>query len=354
MELCYSPVMREQPRDFVKGNEVQSYMKGIQNDVMLKIGMVLLGLLVLSSCSTPFPLRHDGETILSSDSRLEGGLHTIATVNGEPIVKAEYHLAQNLPIFRTSSQRDQSQDTNEGMIRVKLLQLEGVKHGLMPSASYEDFQTRLKRENERRELALEKKEVIYGPRQYTEQTFYMDEFSRLENGIKEMISKTNLVLFEDTLLQEYERNKSEYEIQPTIVLKKWVEPITSNEEDAHQRIKALYRDLMAGKNVDKLLSSTNVNPEKADEETISEENKRNYLKYREAFFERANKLEVGQFSDIFIDQGNYVIVYCSNRMERGYKSLAEVHDEVYHKTLDKQFQEYIDRLRESADVQYLE
>ncbi|MBP1965687.1 peptidylprolyl isomerase [Paenibacillus aceris] len=107
---------------------------------------------------------------------------------------------------------------------------------------------------------------------------------------------------------------------------------------------------MTGKNVDELL----VNPEKAAEETISEENKRNYLKYREAFFEHANKLEVGKFSDIFIDQGNYVIVYCSNRIERGYKSLTEVHDEVYRMTMDKQFQVYIDRLSESADVQYLD
>ena len=45
------------------------------------------------------------------------------------------------------------------------------KYGLIESAEYQDLEDQLEKENDRRKKALEQGEVIYGPTQYTMETY---------------------------------------------------------------------------------------------------------------------------------------------------------------------------------------
>lgn len=283
------------------------FQKG-KNFVIPKVCVVLLGLLLLLGCGR------------SVHSPTGDDSNTIAIVNGEPIVEAEYRLAQNLSALNKTAQHDQSLDR---IVQAKIIQLEAVKYGLLSSASYASFQSRFNKENERRAQALEHKEVVYGPRQYTEENYYNDEFSRLVVQLKEALTRGSMDLSEETLKQQYESHKQEYAIQPTIELKAMIEPMASD------------------------LSST-----KVEEMTINEDNLRGFMKYREELFRQANALQVGQFSPVFIDQGKYTVLYCSARTEKGYKTFSEVRKEIYLKEIDKQFQTYVEGLSESAKIQY--
>ncbi|WP_339316742.1 peptidylprolyl isomerase [Paenibacillus sp. FSL R10-2734] len=299
--------------------------------------VVILSVLILLGCSSSIP----PEVTANSDP--------IATVNSEPIVNAEYALVQNIAALRGSGQKEQARDR---LVRVKLTQLEGVQYDLLPSASYSSLLSRFHQENERRAQVIANKEVVYGPKQYTLENYYNDEFAQLELLLKKTLAERVMDLSEVTLRREYTEAKEDYIIQPTIELKVLKEPIHSNAKGARDRIEVVYQALRNNKSFIDLYNDRKFDATKAVQETITEENKRDYMKYREELFRQANKLQAGQYSNILIDQGNYVIVYCSNRLAEGYKSFEVVRDEVYLHAIDKQYQSYMDNLSTTAEVQW--
>ncbi|BFT72588.1 hypothetical protein [Paenibacillus sp. P36] len=323
-------------------------MKDRKRNVSVQISRIILGLLVLTSCSTRVPDEH---IVTPPQAGLEQSeARIVATVNGEPMTLEEYRLAGQLSVSQSGAQIGRKTNELETAIQVKVLQLEGVKQGLLPSASFADFQAHLDKENKRRAQAVEEKAVIYGPKRYSDQTFYADEFARLENGLKRMAAQT-LDSSDAALQQAYQLDLAAYTIQPTIRLKVWKLPISSEAGSDLKRMQALYKEAVSGAKLEAIANQAETAPIQVIDEMINEENKRSFLKYREAVFEQANQLQPGEYSPILIDQGSYVMIYCESRVEEGVKAFTMVRDEVYRKLVEQKFQERWDQLRESATVQ---
>ncbi|MDU0200913.1 peptidylprolyl isomerase [Paenibacillus sp. MAH-36] len=323
-------------------------MKATKRNISVQVSRIFLGLLVLTSCTTSVPA-DQGETS-SQAGRLQSEVRIVATVNGEPLTMEEYGLARRLSTPQTGSQEGRKADELETAIQVKVLQLEGVKQGLLASASFADFHAQLDKENERRAQAAEQKAVIYGPKRFSDQTFYADEFAQLENGLKRMAAQT-MDTSEEALQLAYQRDLAAYTIQPTIRLKVWKLPISSEAGSDLKRMQALHKEAVSGAKLEVIVNAAEAAPIQVIDEMITEENKRSLLKYREAVFEQANRLHPGEYSPIFVDQSSYVMVYCDSRLEEGVKAFAKVRDEVYRKLVDQKFQSHWDQLRAAADVQ---
>ena len=67
---------------------------------------------------------------------------------------------------------------------VKVQQLLAKQYGLLDDLSYATFLDKWTKENQRREQALKKNQVIYGPRQYDERGYYTYIFSNLVLQVK--------------------------------------------------------------------------------------------------------------------------------------------------------------------------
>jgi hypothetical protein len=276
---------------------------------------------------------------------------TIVTVNGEPIEQEEYKFALQMA-GGDSNQDGTKSEALQALVRMKLIQLEGVKRGLLPSASYTSFVQRWKEENERRALALERNQPIYGPKQYTEENFYNYEYTNLEIRLKEALANHYFDLSDNKLRKKYESTKDQYyKNQPTIVLKEIVEPKHADSNHAYARIQADYRKLLQGDSFMDLFSSKKSDAERTSEEIIDESNKRTFSKHREALLLKANQLQVGEFSEIIEERDKYLIIYCASRGESEYTPFEEVRDEVRSQEIDEQYQMFIDQRIKHAVVQ---
>jgi hypothetical protein len=58
------------------------------------------------------------------------------------------------------------------LVNIKIIQQRAQQYGLLPDISYEAFLGRWQKENMRRKRAIEMKEVIYGPIQYSREVYY--------------------------------------------------------------------------------------------------------------------------------------------------------------------------------------
>ncbi len=58
------------------------------------------------------------------------------------------------------------------LVQIKIIQQLALNYGLVNDISYSSFLDRMKKENRRREVAVKRGEVIYGPIQYSREVYY--------------------------------------------------------------------------------------------------------------------------------------------------------------------------------------
>jgi len=98
-------------------------------------------------------------------------------------------------------------ETEKQLIRIKIEQELAEQYGIIKKFNYPDFKHNLKQENKRRMKAVENKQVIYGPVQYSEEFYYGYLHNNMVLALKEILGK-EVFNFTDKMYQNfYEQNK---------------------------------------------------------------------------------------------------------------------------------------------------
>ena len=151
----------------------------------------------------------------------------VMTINGEPVSTAEYllvmerqkasiyflfkeqHNLDDYPGFWSAATGADSplarlrQATLDELIRIKVNQGLGREKGLIKDASYTAFQADWNRENASRNKALATGQVIYGPRQFREATYYYKRLDDLVYELKCAIGKEQDRKAQDDAIAQY-------------------------------------------------------------------------------------------------------------------------------------------------------
>ncbi|WP_141505496.1 hypothetical protein [Paenibacillus luteus] len=172
-----------------------------------RLGVIFACLLaaILGGCA----VHHDGgkESIASNVHADE----IVAKVNGEPIRLGELALlmarkrSETIRYFFDTYQAEDSAEywttdyegerpidwlkaaALEEAVRIKVQQIIAKDEGIVERIDYTAFREDWQKENERRLKAAEKKELLYGPLQYEENTYYDYLFSNMVLQYKEML-----------------------------------------------------------------------------------------------------------------------------------------------------------------------
>lgn len=158
----------------------------------------------------------------------------IATVNGDQISVREFKNALiNLrtDIFTYFNQKYGAEISNDfwtrtfnGEVPIELVKRKALdncikvriqyalakREGILQDTSYSSFLRSLDEENNRRKAAIEKKQVIYGPVQYSESNYFAYTLSNLTSKLINKLDEKELKAEESELKLFYEKNKERY------------------------------------------------------------------------------------------------------------------------------------------------
>lgn len=163
----------------------------------------------------------------------------VMTVDGEPVTAPEYRLVmegKTAEVFNYFYGKDGREDrpgywqddgqaenpirrlrtvVTDEMRRIKTVQRVAKEKGVLTDISFAAFQAELTRENERRRVAVEKNQVIYGPKQYKPYRYY---FFRLQDheqaAFEAFIKDPGNAAQEKAIADFYAANASHFEGRP--------------------------------------------------------------------------------------------------------------------------------------------
>ena len=95
-------------------------------------------------------------------------------------------------------------------IRIKIQQILASENGIIQDISYEIFLKNLQLENKRRKNASESKQVIYGPKEMTELTYFNYVFSNMIIRLKNQLADKQFKVNEDRISAYYQTNKTNF------------------------------------------------------------------------------------------------------------------------------------------------
>lgn len=301
------------------------------------------------------------------------------TVNGQPVAAGEFrmhlsfvYVAKTYSYFKEKYGADPGKDfwttsyggeipiryarekTLQDEVRIKVQQILMKENGIVDDIGYEGFLKSLKEENEKRQEAVKKGLVIYGPEQYGANEYFDYQLSNNVFKLKEKLFTVELAVSEEDMRNKYESDKDkQYRLPDFVKLEKITIPFGSgaNErESAKQLITKAKRMIDSGAAFGKVASQFNRDG-KAEEQIFDETTGRNDGYLYPELKAVAGSIEPGQISGPIEVKGEFVIVKCTDKKTNRYQSYADVKDKVRTAFMDEQYELIIDKLVGEAQVQ---
>jgi len=188
----------------------------------------------------------------------------VATINGEPVSAAEYRLVMERKVSLVYSYFKEHQNlddhpgywsessgangplaklremTREELVHIKVCQGLAQTKGVARETSFASFQSDFERENTRRAKAKAEKQVIYGPHQYRETSYYYIRFGDLVFKLKQAMARgAELKVTESEIKKFYEENRSLLGDKSLADARRGIVMFLSTKE-AEQELDALY------------------------------------------------------------------------------------------------------------------
>ncbi|GIP28532.1 hypothetical protein J23TS9_36620 [Paenibacillus sp. J23TS9] len=292
----------------------------------------------------------------------------VAYINMEPVDKEEFLLLA----MQTRGYREEKggklseslkEQVMESLIQVKTAEQEAIRQGISEKGAYASLSAELEQENKRRDEAVRSKQVIYGPRQFTLQSYYDYKHARTLNQLKMVWKKKQPNVEDKALRAYYEENRNQLAKKHDIIRIYKLTELSMNKNggsgerernEANGRIEALLEQMQGGGiPFMKLYESRKYKPGLTGVEVIKEDNYRDMAKYRSGFYELAARLQPGE-SGMVEENGIKAILYCDARTEGGYLSFDEVREEVMLRYEDKSFGDYLEGLASGAKIRLTE
>lgn len=252
----------------------------------------------------------------------------VMKVNDQKIGQEEYAFYQKInPNLKEDDLQKQIIEDKVQLQQAKKMKIETID-------DYAELVKEMKKVNQENEKKIQKKQVIYGLRKYSEETFYDYSLSNVINQLKEKKGKR---ISAKAVKSYYNKNKKDFKA------------IDSKELYRVQSSKAMIEEL-ASKPIDltQIEGDTNVNYEKV---VLNESELRNWLKYRDDELQVVDTLKPNTWSTVFGDKSRAWSYYCLSSQEGTILPLAEVQESIKIKLEKEQYQAEVKKWTQQADVE---
>ncbi len=307
----------------------------------------------------------------------------VATVDGEPIVLRELKqrlMRNRAMIYSHFNQKYGVRDSRDfwttghggevpiemikkkslaEAIRIKIEQIIAKQNGVIDDISYGTFLERRVKENKRRKIAVAKKQVIYGPIQYTEQVYFSYIFSNMVIRSKEKLGLGQFNLDTEQLQKIYEAEKDEtYKRRDEVKVEIISVPFARGKSKdagiskniAKAKIEEVKAKLDKGESFEKLAESYNKSGQ-VEEFVLDEDSERSDDASNPRLMSEAKKLSVGQLSAIFEEENAFYIIKCVERKDMGYMPFDEMRGIVKSRYVDEKYKEMVDKMIAQAEIE---
>jgi len=343
--------------------------------VRTHIILLLAGILVLSAALTVLVAYHTG--------LIYGDFSKLATVNGEPVYVREYKMklksntTQVIDYFNQNYGSESKQNfwTNSyngevpvelarekalnDIIEVKVQQILAKENGIIESTDYRDFLKDLEDENRQRKDALKNNKIVYGPDNYGEFEYFKYSFDNMVLKLKEKLKEKELAIPEDRLEGMYSllketrfRLPDNIKIQTITISFADDKGIISDglKNKARIRIEEAKKRIDSGEPFEKVASEYNAKGSVVELTFTKEKQMAKDVAYPELLTE-AVELEPGQVSEVIERGTDFALILCKEKKSTGYLSYKDAKKELLDELVEKDYEEYIDRLVEEANVE---
>ncbi|MFC5470565.1 peptidylprolyl isomerase [Cohnella suwonensis] len=245
----------------------------------------------------------------------------------------------------------------EELVRIKVQQQLAKREGLLADSTYAVFLKDLEKENQRREKAVEKGEVIFGPLRYDEVSYYDMKQGELTASLQEKLYPASDAS-DERIAAYYEENKeSRFKRTPEVALRQLIFPFAEGgmtREAAAEWAERVREALKAGEDWEavrqKLVSRDEVT---FDTETmvLNERFMREEGMRWQKLIGAGLPLKTGEISEAFEENGAYRVLICTGIEPQGYYPLAEVKDGIRSEWSRNQYERLVDRLTNEAEIE---
>ncbi|WP_152395022.1 peptidylprolyl isomerase [Paenibacillus guangzhouensis] len=307
----------------------------------------------------------------------------IATVNGVPISIAEFNRAirlnksQVIHYFQNTYHAEQTKQfwttafhgeipaemlkkkALEESVRIKVRQLLAKERGALQEVSYQGFLQQLQQENQRRAQAISNNQVVYGPAQYDEDSYFEYVISNVTLAAKRQMLQTVLQQNESLPKQFYEQHKAERYLTPGLVKIQRISRsfLDSNhhtdpslQQEIKQQLEEAAAKLQFGGDFEEIAAVYNPQ-DTALELTIHLGDERRNA--RSPIAQAAVKLPVDAISQIIEENGSYHLLKCIERVEPNaeYLPYEQVKEQVLQDLIQQEYESMIYERMTTADIQ---
>lgn len=345
----------------------------------MKYVWAVAGCLVLSVCASAALAKEK----LAPKEPAAGSSEAIATVDGMPIVMPEFEKAARRNMsgilsyfhekygasqtsgFWTSSFGGEvplavlKQKALDDAVRMKIRQRIAADEGALGDISYSGFLRGLEQENARRTKAVANHEVIYGPVQYDEDTYFEYVMTNATTAVKRgMLADLRSHAEEQTLRAFYEQHKQELYQTPgsARVLSLSVSFLNADheadpamKEKAAARLREAEAKLKQGATFEEI-ALTYADSRAARELSFNLANDRQNA--RSPVAQTAARMKAGETSGIVEENGSLYLLKCTEKTEPGsaFSRYEDMRDQVEQDTIDWQYEQRIRQKLAAAEI----
>ncbi|WP_273326843.1 foldase protein PrsA [Vallitalea guaymasensis] len=288
--------------------------------------------------------------VVANDKVDDDGDRTVAYVNDEPVSLREFKQC-----FSTQQDLDY-------MIRIKIEQLLFREKNVVEDISYKTFIKSFIEENERRNKALDKGEIIYGPKEFQEDDYYSYLHSKRVLLLKEILASDKFTLDDEKLKLYYDNSK---ELYPDFKKQDYIEarlikisPLDIRDKKlTASNIKELIdtHDNIFDNQID-FYDTIEKNGYRIDviDRVFDETTARNDIKFEYSIYNPVSRLKVNEISEIIDYNGAFYIIKCISRKEGSYYSFEDKKDIIRTRYNDEKYEELIQKLMNESEVKIVD
>ncbi|GGI45829.1 hypothetical protein GCM10008018_14080 [Paenibacillus marchantiophytorum] len=273
----------------------------------------------------------------------------MAWVNEIPISVVEFNksLRKNRANFGKTSGDAWKKKALDDSVSIKMQQIIAQENGVWSDISYPSFLQQWKRENERRQQAIQNKQAVFGPTQYSEDGYFEYMLSNANIAVKKKMQEREAAGLADGegLKAFYERKKDSLYASPGSVKVQQVvltfldaNHQVSLKEKKRQEMEEVKAKLSSGADWEEVAKA--YMPEGAvSVQQFAANNIRQNLRSPAA--QAALKLKLQEISDVIEENGSYILMKCVEKSEPGsaYTPFEEIKEQILKDYIEDKYKE---------------
>lgn len=325
--------------------------------------------------------------LISINFRMSKEAKSIIAVNGEAVDEREIQLilnrqkasvydyfqkkygARDSKKFWTTSfqgevpQEKAKQQAMDELTKTKVQQLLSKEYGLSEDVSYSAFLITFQKENDRRRTAISKKEVIYGPTQFDEATYYDYFLSNMISDVKKLLAQKEWTITDMVLQKSFDELRDRYyKKADTMRIERvglsFLDDSNIVDEKKKKEALSILEQLKKGLSAEQTfkqaatLQAIDQHFHLIQGEQIFDEKsfQQDYRMYGE-LLATAEKLSVGEVSDVVVARDNYCyLIQLVEKANNGYQDFSSVKDQVRTRYIDQKYEELLEERMKQAHI----